>query len=146
MIPAGLFVTFLFAQEVPPQIGLGSLHKVEAVTVDKCEATITAFISSNRSESVNISVPDEICSALTGEFIASQATQILQEALETCQRLTDLPDEDPDKRINPIITNPKAKSFKWRVRPEATYLCSSPVTINITWTGTEYTLGWRSTN
>ncbi len=146
MIPAGLFATFLFAQQPPPQLGLGALHKVEVITISKCEASITAFTASNKPNTVNISVPDEICQALTGANIAVQATQILQEDLDFCQRLTDLPNEDPDKRTNPIISNPRAKSLKWRIRPEATYLCSSPVTINITWDGTEYNLSWRSTN
>ena len=146
MIPAGLFATFLFAQEVPPQLGLGALHKAEAITISKCEASIIVWTASNKPTTVNILAPDEICEGLTGEFLAAQATQILQEDLDTCQKLTDLPEEDPDRRVNPIASNPKAKSLQWRIKPEATYLCSSPVTVNIIWDGTQYNLSWRSTN
>jgi len=145
-IPAGLLATFLFAQEAPPQVGHGALHKVEITTVDKCEATIIAFTASNRPETVTILAEDEICQDLTGEFIAVQATQILQETLDKCQPLSSLPNEDPDKRVDPSTKNPKAKSLKWRVRPDNTYICSSPVTVTITWERSEYNLSWRSTN
>ena len=147
VIPAGLLVPrWLFAQEIPPQVGQGGLNKVEATTISKCQATIKAFTSSNKSKDVIINVPDRHCSTTSGNELAANATQLLQEALDKCQLVSALPDDDPDKRVDPSTKNPKAKSLKWRVKPDNTYLCSSPVTVTITWNGIEYILSWRSTN
>lgn len=145
VIPAGLFIPrWLFAQEIPPQVGHGALHKVEVTTVSKCEATILVWTSSNRSRQVNILVPKDQCDKLTGGGIAVDTTIILQEALDKCQLLSDLPDDDPDLIKDPKTTD--QKSLYWDLKADDTFLCSSPVKVQVTWDGKEYSLSWRSTN
>ena len=145
MVPAGLFIPrWLFAQEVPPQLGHGALHKVETTTVSKCEAVIATWTSSNKHLLTNIRILDDQCAKLTGEEIAADTTTLLQQALDKCQKLTDLPADDPDKTTDPKTTD--QKSLTWDTRADDTYLCSSPVKVTITWDGKEYNLSWRSTN
>ncbi len=144
MIPAGLFATFLFAQTPPPQVGHGALHKVEIITVSKCEASIFTWTSSNRSRQTNILYPKEECDKLTGEEIAANTTILLQQDLDKCQLVKDLPEDDLDKILDPKTT--EQKSQYWDIRADDTYLCSSPVKVLVTWTGKEYILSWRSTN
>lgn len=146
-VPAGLLVPQLFAQVVPPQLGLGALHKVEIFNTDKCSASIIAFTNSNKSVQVNIAVPTgEECDRAVGTDLAAAATAKLQTTLDFCQPLSSLPNDDPDKKVDPSTKNPKAKSLRWKVKNLEPHLCSSPVTVAITWDGNEYNLTWRSTN
>ena len=78
VVPAGLILPrWLFAQEVPPLIGHGSLYKVEVFTVSKCEAVIATWTSSNKHFLTNISAAEDQCTKLTGEEIAANTTVLL---------------------------------------------------------------------
>ncbi len=142
-VPAGLLAPRLFAQEVPPQLGFGSLHKVEIFNIDKCSASLIAFQNSNQSTQVNIEVPrGKECAQAVGTELAAAATVQLQNALTTCQSISSLPDEDPDKLTDPKVEDPEHKSMYY----DDFNLCSRPVIVLITWDGKEYNLAWKSTN
>lgn len=142
-IPAGLFVPRLFAQEVPPQLGLGALHKVEIFNTDKCLASFIAFESSNQSTQVNIEVPQgDACDKADGADLAAAATAKLQADLDFCQPISGLPDEDPDKLTDPKVADPDRKDLYY----DGFDLCSRTVVVNITWDGREYNLAWKSAN
>ncbi len=142
-IPAGLFIPLLFAADHLPQLGLGALHKVEIFNTDKCNASIIAFTSSNKSVQVNIVVPQgRECAQAVGTVLASDATIVLQSLLDTCQSISSLPEDDPDKTKDPRTDDPDLKSMFYK----GSDLCSRPVTVEITWDGSGYSLAWRSTN
>ena len=141
-----LIPRLLFSQASLPLLGTGALHKVEIIDNGKCNTSITAWESSIKGKTVDIRIPENECDRASGIKQAHIATLLLQEALETCQPLSSLPDDDPDKKADPSIDNPQAKSLKWRVRSDDTYLCSRPVTVKVTWDGLQYSLEWRSTN
>ncbi len=142
-VPAGLLVPRLFAQDVPPQLGMGALHKVEIFNTDKCSVSLIAYKNSNQSIQVNIEVPrGKECAQAVGADLAAAATVELQNALDFCQPISGLPDDDPDKITDPKVADPDRKSLYH----DGFDLCSRPVTVDITWDGTEYNLAWRSTN
>ncbi len=142
-VPLGLLAPRLFAEEHPPQLGLGALHKVEIFNTDKCAAQIIAFTSGDKSIQVNIDVPrDGSCDRAVATELAAAATIELQNALTFCQPIADLPDDDPDRITDPRDTDPDAKSMYH----DGFNLCSRPVIVEITWTGSEYTLAWKSAN
>jgi hypothetical protein len=144
---AGLYGPRLLAQEPPPQVGHGALQRVEIVQSDKCSATLRIYRTSTDWHEASIALPPGQCNKATGEELADQATTFLQDALDKCQELSTLPSDDPDKTTDPIVTNPALKSLRWVIKPDGfTYLCSSPVTVLVTWDGTQYNLEWRSTN
>ncbi len=138
-VPAGLFIPRLFAQEPPPQLGLGSLHRVQILNSTKCSATLTIFKSSNdtNNNEVVINVPPGQCNRFTGEELAAQATLLFQDALDFCQPIQSLPSDDPDR-----FTDPARASLFWRDGD----LCSHGVEVTVTWDGSEYSIGWRSVN
>ncbi len=139
----GLFIPRLFAQEVLPQLGMGSLHKVEIFNTDKCSASIIAFTSSNESAQVNIVVPrGRECAQAVGAMLASDATIVLQNLIDICQPISSLPDDDPDKTEDPRTGDADLKSMFYK----GSDLCSRSVTVEITWDGNEYDLAWKSTN
>lgn len=142
-IPSGLFVPRLFAQEVPPQLGLGALHKVEIFNTDKCSASLIAFTNANDSIQVNIQVPKgKECAQAIGTELAAAATTELQNALNICRRISELPDDDPDKLTDPKVDDPDRKDMYY----QGFDLCSRSVIVEITWDGREYTLSWKSAN
>lgn len=142
-VPAGLLASRLFAQEIPPQLGLGALHKVEIFNRGKCSASIIAFESSNKSTQVNIEVPPgKECTEAVGAELAAAATIKLQANLDFCQPISSLPDDDPDKLTDPKVADPDRKSLYY----DGFDLCSRPVIVLITWDGKEYTLAWESAN
>ncbi len=141
-ILGALFIPRLLAQESPPQIGQGTLHRVEILDSSKCTMHIRVWKNSDEGLERQLALPPGQCNKFTGEELAATATTLLQEALDQCQLLSDLPDDEPAK-----ITDPNRGSFKWVLKPDGfTYLCSSPVTVLVTWDGTQYNLEWRSTN
>ncbi len=136
-IPAGLFIPRLLAQEPPPQLGQGALHKVEIFNTDKCNANLIAFKNSNESIQVNITVPKGAeCDKAVGMDLATAATMGLQDAMDFCVPISSLPDDDPDKLTDPKVVNPEQKSMFYKDFK----LCSSPVVVQITWDGKEYNL------
>ncbi len=139
VIPAGLFIPHLLAQEPLPQLGLGALHRVEILNSTKCLATLTVFRSSDdtTNNEVVIDLPPGQCRRFTGEELAAQATQLLQDALDFCQPIQSLPNDDPDR-----FTDPARASLFWRDGN----LCSHVVEVTVTWDGVEYNLSWRSVN
>lgn len=142
-VPAGLFVPRLFAQEVPPQLGLGALHKVEIFNADKCAASIIAFETGDKSFQVNIEVPKGAeCDKAVGTELAAAATVKLQELLDFCRPISSLPDDDPDKLTDPKLADPDHKSMYY----DGFDLCSRTVVVAITWDGREYNLAWKSAN
>ena len=142
-VPAGLFVPRLFAADPLPQLGLGALHKVEIFNTDKCSASLISFTSSNQSIQVNIEVPQgKECAQAIGTDLAAAATVELQNALDFCQPLSSLPDDDPDKITDPKVADPDRKALYH----DGFDLCSRPVIVDITWDGTEYNLAWKSAN
>ncbi len=147
-ILAGLYIPrFLLAQEALPQVGHGALHRVEILDSSKCTMHIKVWLNNDEGLERQLALSSGQCNRFTGGELAATATQLLQEALDNCQLLTDLPIDDPDRTTDPIVTNSAQKSLKWILKPDGfTYLCSSPVTVTVIWNGTEYNLEWRSTN
>ncbi len=142
-VVGGLFIPLIFAADPLPQLGLGALHKVEIFNTDKCNASIIAFTSTNKSAQVNIVVPKgQECGRAVGTVLASDATIELQNLLDTCQPISSLPDDDSDKTKDPRTDDTDLKSMFYK----GSDLCSRPVTVEVTWDGTEYNLAWRSTN
>ncbi len=142
-IPAGLFIPRIFAADPLPQLGIGTLHKVELFNTDKCNASIIAFTSSNKSFQVNIEVPrGQECGRADGTVLAADATIVLQNLIDSCQPIADLPEDDPDKTKDPRTDDTDLKSMFYK----GSDLCTRPVTVQITWDGSEYNLSWRSTN
>lgn len=142
-VPAGLFAHALFVADPLPQLGLGALHKVEIFNTDKCSASLIAFTGSNQSIQVNIEVPrGKECAQALGADLAATATAELQNALDFCQPISSLPDDDPDKITDPKVADPDRKSLYY----DGFDLCSRPVVVEITWDGSEYNLAWKSTN
>ncbi len=142
-IVGGLFIPLIFAADPLPQLGLGALHKVEIFNTDKCNASIIAFTSVDKSVQVNIEVPrGRECAQAVGTVLASDATIKLQGLLDTCQPISSLSDDDLDKTQDPRTEDTNLKSMFYK----GSDLCSRPVTIEITWDGSEYNLAWRSTN
>lgn len=136
-ILAGLFIPLILAQEDPLTIGYGSLQKIEILNSSKCEATVRVYSNSIDWEEAVISVPQGQCSKATGDEIAAEATQRLQNSIDNCVNRNTLPSDDPDRD-----TDPAQGSLFWRDNQ----ICSRPVVVIITWTGVSYTLTWRSSN
>lgn len=136
-ILAGLFIPRIIAQQEIPQLGYGALHKVEILNSTKCEATIRVYENSIEWKESVISVPTNQCNRATGNEIAAEATQRLQDAIDNCINRSTLPKDDPDRD-----TDPARGDLFW----SGNQICSRPVVVSITWTGTEYTLRWRSSN
>ncbi len=85
---------------------------------------------------------DGSCDRAVAAELAAAATVELQNALTFCQPIADLPDDDPDKLTDPRTDDPDAKSMYH----DGFALCSRPVIVEITWTGNEYILAWKSAN
>lgn len=117
------------------------VHKVEISNTSQNDASISVYRSSEEALKLNVTA-QTARSFLSGsdkndpDLIAAKMTELLQNDLDNVQLLADLPSDDPDKTIDPARPD-----LFWRdLGGGIMALVGRGVVVEITWTGSEYTI------
>ena len=120
------------------------VHKVEISNTSQNDASVSVWQSS--TEALKLNVTAQTARAfLSGsdkndpDKIAAKMTELLQNDLDNVQLLTTLPDDDPDKTIDPARSDLFWKDLGGGIMA----LVGRGVVVEVTWTGAEYTLRCR---
>jgi hypothetical protein len=122
------------------------VHKVDINNVSQNDATIGVWQSSTEALKINVTA-QTARSFLSGsakndpDKIAAKMTELLQNDLDVVQLLTSLPNDDPDKTIDPARPDLFWKDLGGGIIA----LVGRAVTVSITWTDEEYLLHCRRT-
>ena len=104
-------------------------------------AVIRVYSSANRSEEVDADVervklaPTDRNDAIK---VAAQLTTELQAKLDVRQLLRDLPEDDPDRTVDP-----GRGDLFWQDIDGERYLVGREGIVTVTWSGTQYIPSWR---
>ncbi len=117
------------------------VHAIYCDTVSEISGTCTVEIASNVATSVQV---DDSRKKLTGQErtngfeIAKQMATDMQFNVDFRQPLNELPDDDPDKTIDPARCD-----LFWQVLDGTTYLTGRSILVNVEWDRSLYRLGVR---